>query len=269
MPDAVVLSVVIPVRDEEESLETLYREIDAAVGSLPGGLEILLVDDGSGDASLARMRSIAEKDPRVRVLALAARHGQSAALDAGFRAARGELIATLDADLQNDPADLPRLLAALEHADVVCGVRIERRDALVRRVSSRVANGFRNWMTRESVRDVGCSLRVMRRRYLERVKLYRGMHRFLPTLLRLEGARVIELPVSHRPRRHGRSKYGIVDRLFVGIVDVFAVRWMQSRRLDYHASELAVAPASEARSELQAGGASQLDAWDCSSTKRR
>ena len=250
MPDAVVLSVVIPVRDEEESLETLYREIDAAVGSLPGGLEILLVDDGSGDASLARMRSIAEKDPRVRVLALAARHGQSAALDAGFRAARGELIATLDADLQNDPADLPRLLAALEHADVVCGVRIERRDALVRRVSSRVATGFRNWMTRESVRDVGCSLRVMRRRYLERVKLYRGMHRFLPTLLRLEGARVIELPVAHRPRRHGRSKYGIADRLFVGIVDVFAVRWMKSRRLAYHASEAAEvspAPGSEAR----------------------
>jgi glycosyltransferase involved in cell wall biosynthesis len=250
MPAAAYLSVVVPVHDEEESLETLHREIDAAVGSQPGGLEIVLVDDGSRDASLARMRAIAEKDPRVRVLALDAQHGQSAALAAGFAAARGEVIATLDADLQNDPADLPRLLAALERADVVCGVRVERRDAWLRRASSWVANAFRNRVTGESVRDIGCSLRVMRRCFVERVKLYRGMHRFLPTLLRLEGARVIELPVAHRRRRHGRSKYGIADRLFVGIVDVFAVRWMKSRRLAYRVSEatgISPAPGSEAR----------------------
>ncbi len=237
MSAAVYLSLVIPVHDEEESLETLHREIDAAVGGQPGGLEILWVDDGSRDASLARMRAIADKDPRVRVIALAVQRGQSAALDAGFRAARGEVVATLDADLQNDPADLPRLLAALDRADVVCGVRSQRRDSWLRRASSRVANDFRNRLTGENIRDVGCSLRVIRRHFLGRVKLYRGMHRFLPTLLRLEGARVIELPVSHRPRRHGRSKYGIMDRLFVGIVDVFAVRWMKSRRLDYDASE--------------------------------
>jgi glycosyltransferase involved in cell wall biosynthesis len=244
------LSVVIPVHDEQESLEALHRELEAAVGGVAGGLEIVFVDDGSRDASLARMLAIAEKDARVRVIALDARHGQSAALDAGFRVARGELIATLDADLQNDPADLPRLLAALERADVVCGVRVSRQDSWLRRASSRVANGFRNRVTGERVRDVGCSLRVMRRRHLVRVKLHRGMHRFLPTLLRLEGARVIELPVAHRPRRHGRSKYGIRDRLFVGIVDVFAVRWMQSRRLDYVARELPAlrqSPASEAR----------------------
>lgn len=250
MTTAPGLSVVIPVRDEEESLEALHRELDAALGRVAGGLEILFVDDGSRDASLARLRAIAQKDPRVRVLALDARHGQSAALDAGFRAARGELVATLDADLQNDPADLPRLIAALDRADVVCGVRVARRDNWSRRVSSWIANGFRNRVTGESVSDVGCSLRVMRRSFLARVKLYRGMHRFLPTLLRLEGARVIELPVAHRPRRHGRSKYGIVDRLFVGIVDVFAVRWMQSRRLDYRASEadaLRPGPGSEAR----------------------
>ncbi len=198
MTAALGLSVVIPVHDEQESLEALHRELDAAVGRVAGGLEILFVDDGSRDASLALMQAIAEKDARVRVLALDARHGQSAALEAGFRAARGDLIATLDADLQNDPADLPRLLAALERADVVCGVRVERRDTWLRRASSRIANGFRNRVTGENVRDVGCSLRVMRRPFVERVKLQRGMHRFLPTLLRLEGARVIELPVAAR-----------------------------------------------------------------------
>ena len=250
MTAALRLTVVVPVHDEEASLEALHRELDAAVGGIAGGLEIVFVDDASRDASLARMCEIARKDARVRVIALAARRGQSAALDAGFRAARGELVAMLDADLQNDPADLPRLLAALDHADVVCGVRVDRRDGWQRRLSSWIANGFRNRVTGESVRDVGCSLRVMRRRHLARVKLHRGMHRFLPTLLRLEGARVIELPVAHRARRHGRSKYGIADRLFVGLVDVFAVRWMQSRRLDYRASEvdpLSPAPASEAR----------------------
>ena len=258
MSAAGLLSLVIPVRDEAESLEALHRELDAAVGGWPGGLEILFVDDGSRDASRARLQGIAEKDPRVRVLALDAPHGQSAALDAGFRAARGELIATLDADLQNDPADLPRLLAALEQADVICGVRVARRDGLLRQLSSRIANAFRNALTSESVRDVGCSLRVIRRSHLARVKLHRGMHRFLPTLLALEGARVIELPVAHRPRRHGRSKYGILDRLFVGLVDVFAVRWMKSRRLDYQVTELEVGTASEARSEAkpsEGGGA--------------
>jgi glycosyltransferase involved in cell wall biosynthesis len=254
MSAGVRLSVVIPVRDEEESLEALYRELDAAVGGTAGGLEIVFVDDGSRDASRERLHDITQKDARVRVLALDGRHGQSAALDAGFRAARGELVATLDADLQNDPADLPRLIAALEQADLVQGVRVARRDALWRRASSRIANGFRNFVTGERIQDVGCSLRVMRREHLARIKLYRGLHRFLPTLLRLEGARVIELPVSHRPRRHGRSKYGIRDRLFVGLVDVLAVRWMQSRRLAYRLREPA-----------HSGDAADA----CSSTKRR
>jgi glycosyltransferase involved in cell wall biosynthesis len=189
------------------------------------------VDDGSRDGSAEVLASLAARDPRVRVLRFAENAGQTAAFAAGFEAARGEVIATLDADLQNDPADLPRLLAALDGADVVNGVRVGRRDGLVRRASSRIANAFRNWVTHESVTDVGCSLRVMRASYLRRLPLFRGMHRFLPTLLRLEGARVIELPVRHRPRRHGRSKYGIANRLFVGIADTLAVRWMQSRRL--------------------------------------
>jgi glycosyltransferase involved in cell wall biosynthesis len=229
--------VVIPVFDERDNLEPLHRELDAALADVRGGVEFLYVDDGSRDGSAEALTALAKRDERVRVLRFALNRGQTAAFDAGFRAARGELVATLDADGQNDPADLPRLLAALDRADVVNGVRVGRRDGFVRKLSSRIGNGFRNWMTHETVSDVGCSLRVMRASFLRRVKLYRGMHRFLPTLLRMEGARVIELPVSHRARRHGHSKYGIANRLFVGLADVFAVRWMQSRRLDYRLRE--------------------------------
>ena len=231
------LSVVVPLRDEEESLEPLHRELDAALAGVAGGVELIFVDDGSRDGSLARLREIAAKDARVRVLALDRSHGQSAALDAGFRAVRGEVTVTLDADLQNDPADIPRLLAELDRADVVNGVRQGRRDSAVRLLSSRIANGVRNFVTHETVSDVGCSLRAMRTELLRRVKLFRGLHRFLPTLLRLEGARVVEIPVAHRPRRYGASKYGIGNRLWVGIVDLAAVRWMQSRALHYRKTE--------------------------------
>jgi len=239
------LSVVVPIYDEEDSLEPLHRELDAALSGLPGGVEIVLVDDGSRDRSLDVMRGLAAKDGRVRVLALDRNHGQSAAFEAGFRAARGEVIATLDADLQNDPADIPRMMERLGEADVVNGVRADRRDDLVRRWSSKIANGFRNRVTDESVTDVGCSLRVMRARHAKRVKMFRGMHRFLPTLLRLEGARVTEMPVAHRERRYGTSKYGIGNRLFVGLVDVFAVRWMQRRHEPWEVRELT----AEARPE--------------------
>lgn len=225
------LSVVVPVFDEAESLFDLHPELDAALAGVSGGVEFVYVDDGSRDASAARLGEIAASDSRVRVVRLPVNRGQTAALAAGFAVVRGVFTATLDADGQNDPKDLPRLLAATERADVVNGVRVERRDGLVRRLSSRLANGFRNRVTGESVTDVGCSLRVMRTDLLRRVKLYHGMHRFLPTLLRLEGARVVELPVNHRPRRHGVSKYGIGNRLFVGLVDLVVVRWMQHRHL--------------------------------------
>ncbi len=236
MRDDLGLSVVIPVRDELDSLLPLHRELDAALASLAGGVEIVFVDDGSRDGSLARLREIAEKDVRVRVLTLDGRHGQSAALEAGFRAARGAVTATLDADLQNDPADLPRLLAELDRADVVSGVRVERHDAWARRAASRIGNRIRNGLTGETVSDVGCSLRVMRSRYLRRVKLYRGMHRFLPTLLRLEGARVSEVPVAHRPRRFGRSKVRSLARALPGLADCLAVRWMKHRAHRYRVS---------------------------------
>ena len=237
MPGEPTVSVVVPVYDEQDSLEPLHRELDAALAGVAGGVELIFVDDGSGDGSRVRLRALAAKDPRVRVLALDRNHGQTAALDAGFRAARGDVIVTLDADGQNDPRDIPKLLAELGRAEVVNGVRVGRRDGWLRRVSSRVANGVRNRVTGESVTDVGCSLRAMRAEPLRRVKLFRGAHRFLPTLLRLEGARVVEVPVSHRPRRSGRSKYGIRNRLFTGVVDLLAVRWMQARALRYDVRE--------------------------------
>ncbi len=237
MDPEIYLSVVVPFYDEVDNVEPLHREIDAALAGVEGGVEFVYVDDGSRDGSGERLLELAKRDQRVRVIQFDANHGQSAALDAGFRAVRGEFTVTLDGDLQNDPADIPRLLEALDRADVVNGVRTLRRDSLVRKVSSRIANGFRNWVTRESVTDVGCSLRVMRSSYLRRVKLYRGMHRFLPTLLQMEGATVAEVPVRHRMRSHGASKYGISNRLFVGIVDVFAVRWMQNRALRYRIEE--------------------------------
>jgi len=233
LPSVPALSVVVPVYDEEDSLLPLYRELDAALASLEGGVEFIFVDDGSRDASLSLLRDLEGKDERVRVVALEQNCGQSAALDAGFRAVRAELTVTLDGDLQNDPADIPALLAHLDEADVVNGIRIGRCDSRLRILSSYIANAVRNRVTGESVTDVGCSLRVMRTRYLRRIKLFRGMHRFLPTLLILEGARAIEVPVSHRPRRYGRSKYGIGNRLFVGIVDLLAVRWMKKRALRY------------------------------------
>ena len=237
MSSAPQLSVVVPIHDEAESLPLLYRELTEVLKDAGGGVEFVLVDDGSTDGSLDILRSLAREDPRVRVLALDGNHGQSAALAAGFEAVRGEFTVMLDADLQNDPADIPRMLARMDEADVVNGVRVDRHDSFVRRISSRIGNGFRNWMTDESVTDVGCSLRVVRTKFLKRVRPFRGMHRFLPTLLRLEGARVIEIPVAHRPRRYGRSKYGIGNRLFVGLEDVLGVRWLQRRALRWRVRE--------------------------------
>jgi dolichol-phosphate mannosyltransferase len=227
------ISIVIPVFDELDSLEPLHRELDAVSPALGERVEILFVDDCSTDGSADRLAEIAEKDARVRVLTLSTRSGQSAALGAGFDAASGEVIATLDADLQNDPAELPRMLARLLDADVVCGIRTPRADAWSRRVSARIGNA----LTGASVTDVGCALRVMRADFVKKVKMFRGMHRFLPTLLAMEGARVVEIPVSHRPRRFGHSKYGILDRVFVGFVDVLAVRWMQSRTVQQRVRE--------------------------------
>ena len=236
-PESIDLSLVIPVYNERDNLAPLVAEVGAALRGLGRPYEILFVDDGSTDGSDRALRDLSAAHPEVRVVTFAHNAGQTAAMDAGFRRARGGVVVTLDADLQNDPADIPALVSALEGWDAVVGVRTERRDSLVRRVSSRVANYVRNRLSDERVADTGCSLKVYRRTALSRLVLYNGMHRFLPTLLKMEGFRVTEKPVGHRPRRHGDSKYGIGNRLLPSFQDLLAVRWMKRRRLRYEVKD--------------------------------
>jgi glycosyltransferase involved in cell wall biosynthesis len=231
------VSLVIPLYNEAESLPILAVEIRRAMEPTGRTWEVIYIDDGSTDDSPGVLRALAGEDRRVRVIRQRRNSGQSAALAAGFRHACGAVVVTLDADLQNDPADIPRLLAELGPYDVVCGVRTRRQDGLLRRVSSRIANRVRNRVTREAVTDVGCTLRACRREFLRRIPAFSGMHRFLPTLLRMAGARVTEVPVHHRPRLHGRSKHNIRNRLWRTLADLFGVRWLQSRRIDPGLSE--------------------------------
>ncbi|HEX4962063.1 MAG TPA: glycosyltransferase family 2 protein [Thermoanaerobaculia bacterium] len=231
------ISVVVPVFNEEESLPVLAAELQGVLRSLGRPAETIFVDDGSTDGSLEALHGLARADPAVRIVRLRRNLGQSAALAAGFAAARGGIVVTLDADLQNDPADVPKLLERLEGWDVVCGVRTHRQDPWLRRVSSRLANGVRNRLTRESITDVGCTLKVYRAEPLRRVPLFTGMHRFLPTLLKLDGARVTEVPVHHRPRLYGHPKYNIRNRIWRALADLFAVRWMQRRWIDRRSFE--------------------------------
>ena len=235
--EGITLSVVIPAYNEEESIEACVREVAGVLEGVGGGHEILVVDDGSSDDTFQILRKLRQEIPCLRVIRFARNCGQTAAFDAGFKAAAGKVVATMDADLQNDPADIPKMLALMDRWDVVCGVRQKRRDSLLRRMSSRIANAVRNRMTGDSIRDVGCSLRAMRAECLAGLKLYDGMHRFLPTLLKWDGWRVTEAPVNHRPRRWGKSKYGVRNRLFRGLRDLMAVRWMRSRWLRYEIEE--------------------------------
>ena len=223
------LSLVIPFRDEAPSLAALYEELAAVLDAFPFESELIFVDDASADDGRTVVGLLAARDARVRLLLVSPHAGQSAALEAGFRAARGELVATMDADLQNDPADLPALVAAMSEADCACGIRVGRRDRWPIRLASRIANRVRRRVLGDGIEDIGCSLRVMRRDLLMRVKLFRGAHRFLPVLLALEGARIVERPVRHRARRHGRSKYGVWMRLRVVWADLLGVAWLSRR----------------------------------------
>jgi dolichol-phosphate mannosyltransferase len=231
------ISLVIPVYNEEQSLEPLAAEIRASMAQVGRPYEVLFVDDGSTDGSLGVIQALAARDPAVRVIRQGKNAGQSAALAAGFGHARGGVVVTLDADLQNDPADIPLLLSRLTEYDVVCGVRARRRDSWVRRLSSGIANAVRNRLTKESVSDVGCTLKAYRVEYLRRIPVWNGMHRFLPTLLRMEGARIAEVDVSHRPRAFGTPKYNIRNRIWRATNDLFGVRWLQSRWIDRRLAE--------------------------------
>jgi glycosyltransferase involved in cell wall biosynthesis len=237
--DDVYLSVVAPAYNEAENVGPLVAEVADALASLGRPWEMIITNDGSQDDTPQVLRRLMAEYRQLRVLSMRRRSGQTAAVDAGLRAARGRFIATLDADRQNDPHDIPRMLEHLEagQCDLVNGWRKDRNDPWLRLISTRIANGVRNWLTHEHIHDSACGLKVFRRECLARLKLYNGMHRFLPTLVRMEGYRVLEVPVNHRPRTAGVAKYGVWNRVFKALRDAFAIRWMQSRIVLWQADE--------------------------------
>jgi glycosyltransferase involved in cell wall biosynthesis len=226
--NAPAVSVIVPLFNEEENISILQSELRAALDGLD--YEIVFVDDGSVDCTVERI----ETAPNVRLIRFEKNTGQSAALYAGLQAARGANAVLMDGDLQNDPADIPRLLAEVARgADLVCGYRINRQDTLVKRLTSRIANAVRSRFTKDGVRDTGCTLKAIRRECISALVPFKGMHRFIPALIKGAGYRLVEIPVNHRPRRFGRSKYGLGNRALRATIDMFGVRWLLSRRLNY------------------------------------
>ncbi len=230
--------MVIPVHNEQGNIAPLLAEIEAALGR--SAMEVIAVDDRSTDGSADELRRLQAEHECLRVVSLRRRAGQSAALAAGVDVVRGDTVVLMDSDGQYDPADVPGLLDLLER-DPLCvavvGYRVRRADSLWRLIQSRVANGVRNWLTGDYIRDTGCSLRVIRTAALRRIVRFDGMHRFFPTLLRREGGKVLEAAVSHRPRLAGRSKYGMRNRGMVALRDALGVRWLKLRALDYEATK--------------------------------
>jgi len=240
MPEPVTLSVVAPCHNEAENLIPFVTAIQAALEPLKVTYEIVLTDDRSTDKTWEILQNLGAKDPRIRAVRLAKNSGQSAAIWAAIKAATGRYVATLDADLQNDPADLPQFLAAMKDADCVCGNRKANRakgDSIVRQLSSKTANGIRNWMTQETVTDSACGYRMFRRECADNLKFFKGMHRFMPTLFKIEGYTITEIPVRHHARAAGVSHYGVWNRAFAALYDLFAVRWMQKRMFRFSVAE--------------------------------
>ena len=240
MFDAPYLSLVIPCYNEQESVPALLERVEASLLRLGKPFEVLIVDDGSTDGTAALLAEGMKRHPWLRVLRMAKNGGQSAAFEAGFEAARGQVIATIDADLQNDPEEIPRLVALLEEqrVDMITGWRRDRQDTPFRRWQSRQANRIRNWVTGETVNDSASSLKVYRAEAVKGMKLFRGAHRYFPTLVKMRGFSVLETPVKHSERFAGTAKYGFGNRAFVGLFDLFGVRWMKKRYLRYQVNEV-------------------------------
>ena len=228
----VQISVVVPLCNEAENVKPLAERVLSSLAPLKTGIELLLVDDGSTDSTWDLVADLHKRDPRIRALRHKRRSGQSAALWSGLNLARGEILCTLDGDLQNDPADLPQMIQMLKEADLVCGDRINRQDTAFRRISSRVARWARKAVLGVDFHDTGCNLRVMRRSVLQKVFPFNGLHRFMPVLAHISGATVREIPVRHHPRIAGQTKYGLWNRLGRGIWDLSVMAWYRKRQIN-------------------------------------
>jgi len=235
--EPIELSVVIPVFNEEGNLPILIQRLVKVLNPLGLSYEMIFVDDGSSDGSRKILREMAVRYPRLRVIGLKKNRGLSTALIAGMREVRGEKIVTLDSDLQNDPEDIPKVLGYLDRYDMVTGWRQKRDDPCLKRISSKIANVVRNWLSGEQIHDSACTLRAFKKECIYEIPVFNGMHRFLSTLVKMQGYRVIEIPVLHHPRKFGKSKYNIRNRAFRALVDLLGVRWMKSRQIKYEVEE--------------------------------
>lgn len=230
---SITYSIVIPLKNEAENIKELVEEIEPVMIALNKPWELICIDDGSTDATLAILKSLKKTKPYLNIIAFKGNFGQSSAFDAGFRTAKGAFIITLDGDRQNDPQDIPKLISASVDMDLVCGQRVKRRDPWFKRIISRCANFVRSRFCGDGIPDTGCSLKLYRRSCFDKIKLFHGMHRFLPALFLMEGFRVTSVPVNHRERTKGKTKYNLFNRSFNTISDMLAVRWMRKRALRY------------------------------------
>lgn len=226
-------SLVIPLKNEEENISELLNELEPIMNSLNHPWEAICIDDGSDDKTLEILRKISKSKPYLRILVFKHNYGQSSAFDAGFKAAQGEFIITLDGDRQNDPADIPKLIQEARDVDLVCGCRANRKDPWSKKIISVFANYIRSRICQDGVQDTGCSLKLYRTESLRKIKMFHGMHRFLPALFLMEGLKIKEVPVNHRERTKGATKYNFLNRSFNTISDMFAVCWMRKRCLKY------------------------------------
>ena len=231
------ISVVVPVYNEEENLPVLIPQIAEVLRPLGKTFEMIFVDDGSKDQSRRILKEMASQYPQIRIIGFKKNCGETAAGAAGIKEAQGGIVITIDADLQNDPEDIPRMLDHLNEYDMVTGWRQKREDSWVKRITSRIANRIRNSLSGEEIQDSGCTFRAYKRECLREIKLYKGMHRFIPTLVKMEGFRVIEIPIAHHPRKFGVSKYTTWNRMWRAFIDLLAVKWMKSRHIHYEIEE--------------------------------
>lgn len=231
-------SVVIPLKNEESNILDLLHELEPVMISLGQPWEVICIDDGSTDRTRYVLFDLAKQKPNLKVILFKKNYGQSSAFHAGFEAALGEYVITMDGDGQNDPADIPKLLKLIDHCDLVCGIRSKRKDPFSKRIISKLANKIRRWLCEDGVQDTGCSLKVFRRQSLLKIKMYHGMHRFLPALFKLENFKIKETPVNHRERTKGKSKYNFFNRSLNTIADLLAVRWMKKRALTYQIEQV-------------------------------